>query len=88
LAGGLGDNGLLGGRGRDLFVLEEGRGRNVIQDFQDGRDRLELSDGLRFRGLSIEQSGNNTLISNGNDLFAVLWDIDADRITAADFVRA
>ncbi|NJL19563.1 MAG: cadherin-like domain-containing protein [Leptolyngbyaceae cyanobacterium SM1_3_5] len=84
LIGNAGNNLLIGGQGRDVFVLQRGAGFQQIQDFQDRPDRLGL-DGLRFRQLGITQRGRDTLIQSGQDLVAVLKNVQADRITATDF---
>ena len=83
LVGGTGRDILIGGDGRDTFVLEE-RGNDIILDFQDGVDKLGLSDRLEFDDLNITQRGNNTLIGSGGRLVALLLGIDADAITRAD----
>ena len=44
LAGGPGDDRLVGGRGRDVFVIEPGVGTDVIGDFRNRQDRIDLSD--------------------------------------------
>jgi Ca2+-binding RTX toxin-like protein len=86
LFGGPGGDILLGGRGRDIFVLEKGSGRDRIEDFRNGQDRLGLLPDLRFRQLTIQQKGDNTLIRFGNDPLALLVDVQARQITKADFV--
>lgn len=85
--GGSGNNRLTGNQGRDLFILEQGTGRNLITDFRNGQDRLGLPQGLSFRKLDISQRGRNTLIRDGNDLLAVLNKGQATQITAADFTK-
>ncbi|WP_319823989.1 Ig-like domain-containing protein [Thalassovita sp.] len=43
LSGGLGDDTLTGGTGADRFVINKGDGIDVITDFEDGIDLLDLS---------------------------------------------
>lgn len=86
LFGGPGSDRLFGGSGRDIFVLERGAGRDRIEDFQNGVDRLGLTPGLRFPRLTIQRKGQNTLIRLGNDPLALLVDVSANQITRADFV--
>lgn len=43
LSGGLGDDTLTGGTGADRFVVNKGDGIDVIADFEDGIDLLDLS---------------------------------------------
>lgn len=87
LWGGTGNNVLIGGKGQDIFVLEPGAGRSVIQDFRDRQDKLGLLPGMNFRNLDIEQRGNRTIISMGNDVLAILRGVKENQITAADFTR-
>jgi Ca2+-binding RTX toxin-like protein len=90
LFGGTGNDKLRGNQGRDVFALERGPGSSRILDFQDGRDRLGLTPGLRFPRLKIVQQGSgsslNTRISIGSDLLAILPGITKAQITKADFV--
>jgi Ca2+-binding RTX toxin-like protein len=85
LYGGLGVDDLYGGRKQDVFVLETGRGRANILDFER-RDRLGLSEGLTFPELQIEQRGANVRISADNDVLAVLSNVSTDLITRSRFV--
>jgi Ca2+-binding RTX toxin-like protein len=87
LFGGLNSDSLTGGQGHDRFALERGPGRDRILDFQNGLDRLGLTPGLRFRNLSILPRGRNTLIRAGGDPLALILDVRANQITAADFVK-
>ncbi|MEM9213343.1 MAG: spondin domain-containing protein [Cyanobacteria bacterium P01_F01_bin.150] len=84
--GGNGSDQITGGRGQDVFVLSTGGGRDIITDFTDGSDRLSLANGLGFADLSIIQRNRGTFISAGNDLLAILEDVDASLITSADIV--
>ena len=82
--GGNGSDQLTGGRGRDVFVLSTGAGRDIITDFADGADQLSLNNGLEFADLSIVQRNRGTFISAGNDLLAILENVDASLVTNAD----
>jgi 2',3'-cyclic-nucleotide 2'-phosphodiesterase (5'-nucleotidase family) len=84
---GTGDDIAIGGNDNDIFALGKGRGDVVIRDFKDRVDKLSLLGGGRFNGLSIEDMGNSTMISRGNDVMAILRGVDASDITRADFVR-
>lgn len=86
LFSGLGNDKLFGGKTRDIFALEKGAGRDRIEDFQNGQDRLGLTPGLPFRKLTIQQKGQNTLVRLGKDPLALLVDVQANQITKADFV--
>ncbi len=88
LDGGPGNDTLKGGKDRDIFVLSRGPGRDRIEDFRDKVDRLGLTPKLKFKQLEIEQQGRNTLVSFGSkDPLALLVGVQAEKITAADFVR-
>jgi Ca2+-binding RTX toxin-like protein len=84
--GGAGRDVHTGGTGRDTFVLTLDSGVDVIKDFQNGRDRLGLSMELNPEILDIVQRGKNTIVGVGDHRLAVLSNVKADQITAADFV--
>jgi Ca2+-binding RTX toxin-like protein len=86
LGGGNGVDSLYGNSGADTFVL--GLGADVIFDFQDGTDKILLTNDLDFADLKIEPmtNGVGTSISTVSGAIATLQGIDADLITAADFV--
>ncbi len=86
LAGGKGRNQLLGGADADLFELSK-TGTAVIQDFQDGVDRLGLPKGLTFRGLDLERRGNNLLIERSERVLAVLQGVKPVQISGLDFSK-
>lgn len=44
VVGGAGDDLLAGGEGADVFEFRRGSGRDVVVDFERGRDRLDLTD--------------------------------------------
>ncbi len=70
LIGGKGKNKLWGEVGRETFQLRKGPGHDTVMDFTDGIDQLELTSGLS--NISIGKRGNNALISQGNDLLAII----------------
>jgi glucose/arabinose dehydrogenase len=86
LISGNGSDLLEGGKGRDVFGLELGKGRDRMVDFEDGRDRLELADGVSFGSLDFIQRQDDTLIRSGRDALALLEGIQADQIDRRDFV--
>ena len=85
LTGGKGNDVLNGGRGRDTFVLALGDGRDILQDFQDGQDKIELGKGVQFSDLSINPNGQGTLIRLNQQDLVWLKGVPASHITAADF---
>ncbi|NEQ26777.1 MAG: hypothetical protein F6K28_48670, partial [Microcoleus sp. SIO2G3] len=84
--GGLGRDTHTGGTGKDTFVLALNNGVDVIKDFQNGRDQLGLSFELNPEILDIVQRGKNTVIGVGGERLAILSNVKANQINAADFV--
>ena len=90
LNGGSGLDVLIGGAGSDRFILtprSETEDRDLIQDYQDGLDRLVLTSGLSFNDLTINQRVADTHIieTATNQTLAILNNIDATNITHHDF---
>lgn len=85
LKGGVGDDVLRGGKGNDVCFLQN-NGIDTIQGFSDGQDKLKLTSGLSFSNLVITQQGNDVLIGAGTSKFALITGVNANQITAADFV--
>jgi hypothetical protein len=86
LDGGIGRNQLKGAQGADTFVLTR-NGTQIIQDFQDGIDRIGLSQGLVAEMLTFTQRGSDTVIQAGRNSLAVLKNVQANVITGDDFVQ-
>ncbi|MBH8572965.1 DUF4347 domain-containing protein [Nostocaceae cyanobacterium CENA369] len=86
--GGLGSDNLTGGAGNDIFVLAKGEGRDTIKDFNTSEDLIALSGGLLYSGLSITQSGNDTLIkvTSNSESLALLTGIQASTLNASNFI--
>lgn len=85
-----GDNGkdfLVGGVGSDVFILQPGQGTDIITDFEDGIDSLGLFlFDPDFNEIQVATIGENTAIGDGNRVFALLKDVDANTIGSEDFV--
>ncbi|MEO1686433.1 MAG: calcium-binding protein [Pseudomonadota bacterium] len=87
LKGGKGRDALDGGGGRDRFVFDGNDGRDVIEDFRQGRDKIAFQRGGadRFSDLSIVDRGADVAIRYDGGVIRVVTD-DADAFTARDFV--
>ena len=86
LTGGAGDDVLNGGALADVFVLTRGGGRDIIQDYQDGVDRLDVraltSD---FAALTISQHDANAWVQYMG-VRVTLLGVDAATLDAGDFL--
>ncbi|NJK39883.1 MAG: hypothetical protein HC835_16975 [Oscillatoriales cyanobacterium RM2_1_1] len=88
LYGDLGADTLTGGLGADVFsVRNNGQGSDVITDFQDGSDLIQLPDGIS--GLQVETNLLNQAvisITATGEVLAVLEGVQATAINSNDFV--
>ncbi|MFQ8430452.1 calcium-binding protein [Amaricoccus sp. W119] len=88
LVGQLGNDRLRGGVGEDTFVFNSGR--DVIEDFADGRDRIELTGLSRAEArpfiIAREARGEDTLISFPEGHSIRIKDTDPDEIGLGDFL--
>jgi len=94
LAGGNGDDTLTGGRGRDTFIFDTSEfGADIITDFQNGIDQIEVDGGLLGAAntqsivANAQQIGNDTLITLGVNNTALLKNFQAAQLDAGDFSR-
>lgn len=85
LEGGKGRNIAVGKRGDDRFVLHR-RGTCIIRDYQDGSDRIDLPNSVRFGALTFNPNARSTEIEFRNQILAILRGVDADALTSADFI--
>lgn len=84
--GGKGDDVLVGGSGFDFFQFDDKWGNDVIEDFEDGFDLMDLSSqGLNFEALTITQSGSDTIITYNGDSIT-LTGMDSSQISGDDFI--
>lgn len=88
LDGGSGKDTLAGGSGTDTFVFDgtAQQGKDVLKDFEDGVDRIEIA-GLTFEDLRISpvQDGTSTRISLDGGTRLVLEGTVSGQIGADDF---
>ncbi|MDZ4254019.1 MAG: putative Ig domain-containing protein [Sulfuritalea sp.] len=98
LMGGMGADRLVGGTGADVFVFAAGDGgstlatADLLYDFEDGIDRIALTGGLSFAGLTVTQgngtdtaTGNTVIRTGSEEYLVVLLSVSASTITALDF---
>jgi Ca2+-binding RTX toxin-like protein len=90
LDGGAGDDLLTGGGGRDVFEFETRSGDDIVADFRDGADRLDLRD-FDFRGTgqvlrNASQIGEDVIIDLDGRTSATLFDVDLADLGRADFL--
>ena len=89
LIGNAANNSLTGRGGADVFVFTiDGGGNDLIADFEDGIDRVDVSDlrsEYRLRDVTITSDLSGTTLSYGDNAI-VFADIDQGDITKADFI--
>ncbi|MBY6122240.1 calcium-binding protein [Mameliella alba] len=100
LVGGPGDDTLLGGRGNDVLQGDEGAdvfrfdtfdGVDVIRDFENGTDLIDLKafgalDITSFDDLVLNQNGSSAVIFFGSDTKIILQDTSIAELDADDFI--
>jgi Ca2+-binding RTX toxin-like protein len=84
--GGTGKDIITTGSGQDIIAIGRREGVDIVRDFRDRSDRIDLTGRLSFGQLTIRQSGKNALISVGNSNLLVLQNFNADRLTRSDFI--
>ena len=73
----------LGGRGADRFVFDDlNTGADVIRDFSDGQDRIDLGDNALISTLA---QGDDVLLTHDGGSI-LIEDVTPAQITAADFI--
>jgi uncharacterized surface protein with fasciclin (FAS1) repeats len=89
IAGERGNDKLFGGADRDTFVFAAGDGRDVVGDFRNGQDRLDLSayDFASFAALKAHLTGNqfSTTFTSGSDSITLVG-LSLHRADASDFI--
>ena len=85
LDGGTGIDRMFGGLGEDTFVFAEGTGLDIVYDFLDGTDKIQL-DGIDFADVVIsEYRTSGAIIEAGADRM-ILRNVDYTEITIDDFI--
>lgn len=86
ILGGKGDDKLVGGLGIDNFVFAAGDGDDIIKDFEDGVDLIQINATLASTGaLIVEEQGAHTLVTF-EDVSILIKNVDYTQITLEDFV--
>ncbi|HLO49027.1 MAG TPA: CAP domain-containing protein [Kamptonema sp.] len=77
---------LTGGAGKDTFALATGGGVDIINDFENGVDLIQLPSGVN--SVSLQSSGANTLIADSitGEIFAQINNVLPSSITSGSFV--
>ncbi len=91
LVGGLGNDTLRGNGGQDSFVFESGSGQDQILGFETRQDRIDVSsifdNAQQFLGSgNVLQQRNDTLINLGNGDSVTLVGVQADQLSASNFL--
>jgi hypothetical protein len=91
IEGNNGQNHLAGLGGKDIFVFEAGCRKDIIDDFADGKDRLDLSGDKGIDSFSdlngkIAQSGADVVISLGSGDQVMIENAHKGEFSAADFI--
>lgn len=81
-----GDDTITGGAGNDKFIFASGWGDDIITDFDNGRDRLDVAQAgiTDISQLTITASGADTLVEFGADSI-LLQGVDVSTVNAFDF---
>ncbi len=91
ITGGAGDDGLNGLAGNDTFVFELGSGNDLIGDFENGSDLIDISGWniTDFNDLLItEFNGDTTITFDGATDSVVIDNTASNNIDASDFIFA
>eukprot|EP01030_Chromulinospumella_sphaerica_P034851 gene34851-biopygen25323 len=85
LIGSYGQDTLTGGAGADVFVFAFGDGANTIADFQDGIDRIDVSNyGQAYSSIVQLAAGAKVIFGDGG--YVILTGVQAASLSAADFI--
>jgi Ca2+-binding RTX toxin-like protein len=81
---------LTGGQGRDTFALSTGGGLDIITDFDNTTDYIQVPVGVSISDILIQTAGANTLLSlrSTGEALAQLNNVQASSITTANLLLA
>jgi len=88
LSGDQGNDTLTGGQGNDRFVLSTGGGLDVITDFGNGSDFIQVPAGVSISDILIQAAGANTLLSlrSTGEQLAQLNNVQASSFSTASLL--
>ncbi|MGD1883484.1 MAG: hypothetical protein ACFB11_14380 [Paracoccaceae bacterium] len=90
LAGGQGDDELTGGYGRDVFIFRasDAKSEDVITDFEDHRDRIDVSHFgySSLQQIGVAQKGDDVVLTFAKDNTVTLRDTGKADIGVDDFI--
>jgi hypothetical protein len=86
LIGASGQDVLRSGSGSDVFIFSRMAGVDIIKDFDNGRDKIEITDGARsYRDLDISRSKGDVVVEfAGTEV--IIEDVAFRSITESDFL--
>ncbi|MBC6436894.1 MAG: hypothetical protein GDA52_01860 [Rhodobacteraceae bacterium] len=86
LIGGHGDDVLAGGKWKDTFAFDTGHENDVITDFEDGMDMINITaSDVGFDDLTIADKGSDTVVTwDGGSI--TLEGVDHTALTVEDFI--
>ena len=85
LEGGAGDDRLTGGARVDTFVFASDGGDDVVTDYEDNLDKIQIEGNVAFVDIDIDQEGADAVISFGAATITLLGQ-DATELTETDFL--
>ncbi len=88
-----GDDSLTGGSGKDSFVFKKNQGTDVIEDFQNGKDKIDLS-GFGFKNKNqalnkfyeLGSGSDDKLAFDFKDTTIIIKGIDMGQLNGADII--
>jgi len=94
LDGGLGNDHIRLGSGSDIVVLAPGNGTDIVLDYKDGTDKIQLEGGITFDDLEfVSQGRRNTIIRidkpgdpNDGENLAIFQRVRPNKFDITDFI--
>jgi len=90
LEGGAGRDRLVGGGGNDVFLIRTNSDREIVADFTDGQDRIDLSnttiDDFAELQTKVTQNAGNFVVNLGAGDSVLVLKVTFSTLTEADFI--